>query len=279
MTLYPLVFHLFGLEITGYGIMLMIAFLMAGWVMDRELRRRAMNRDFASDVVVAALIGGIVGAKLWYVLLTGDPATILSRGGFVWYGGLAGGAAGVILVGWLKRVPIRFTMDLAAPALALGYAIGRVGCFVVEDDYGIPTHLPWAVKFPQGLPPTTAANLARFNVTIPPGTPPTQVLAVHPTELYEVAAMLFVFWILWRLRRNRYATGWLFGVYMILAGLERFLVEFVRAKDDRVLHGFTLAQLASVIVMLVGVALVRIWWRDDGFSAKGVESLAPRAPV
>jgi phosphatidylglycerol:prolipoprotein diacylglycerol transferase len=279
MTVYPFVFHIFGLEITGYGIMLMIAFLMAGWVMDKELRRRGLNRDFASDVVVAALIGGIVGAKLWYVALTGDPARILSRGGFVWYGGLAGGAIGVIFVGWLKRIPIRFTMDLTAPALAVGYAIGRVGCFLVEDDYGIPTHLPWGVKFPQGLPPTTAANLERFRVHIPAGTPPNQVLAVHPTELYEVAAMLFVFWILWRLRRNRHATGWLFGLYMVLAGIERFLVEFVRAKDDRILHGFTLAQAASVIVVIVGVVLLRRWWRDDGFSVADVESLVPPAPA
>lgn len=280
MTVYPLVFHLsffglFQLEITGYGIMLAIAFWLAGWVIDRELKRRDMNRNLASDIVVAALIGGVVGAKLWYVALTGDPHTLFSRGGFVWYGGLIGGTLGVLLVLWWKRIPVRFAMDLVAPALAVGYAVGRVGCFVVEDDYGLPSHLPWAMKFPEGLPPTTAANLQHFGAVIPPGTPPSQVLAVHPTELYEVAAMLVVFWILWRLRGHRHATGWLFGVYMVLAGIERFLVEFLRAKDDRVLHGFTIAQATSVAVILVGLALVRRWSEDDGFSAAGVAALEP----
>lgn len=91
--------------------------------------------------------------------------------------------------------------------------------------------------------------------------------------------MLFVFWILWRLRKNRHATGWLFGLYMVLAGIERFLVEFVRAKDDRILHGFTLAQAASVLVVIIGVVLLKRWWRDDGFSVADVESLTPPAPA
>jgi phosphatidylglycerol:prolipoprotein diacylglycerol transferase len=116
------------------------------------------------------------------------------------------------------------------------------------------------------MPPSTAQQLASWGVPIPPGVGPTEVLAVHPTQIYEVTAMLAVFWLLWRLRTHRHALGWRFAVYLGLAGLERFLVEFVRAKDDRFLGTFTLAQLASIGVILVGIALLVHWWRDDGYA-------------
>jgi phosphatidylglycerol:prolipoprotein diacylglycerol transferase len=128
MTIYPLKFVLGPLTITGYGIMMMVAFLMAGWAIQVDLRRRNMNEDYAADIVFAAVIGGIVGAKIWYVLLTGTWDALLSRGGFVWYGGFLGGVAGVLLSGWRRRIPARWTMELTAAPLALGYALGRVGC-------------------------------------------------------------------------------------------------------------------------------------------------------
>ncbi len=266
MTLYPLILQLGPLTITGYGLMMMAGFLLAGLAMQRELARRGLNEDYAADVVVAGVIGGIIGAKLWYVALTRDPAALLSRGGLVWYGGFIGGVIAVILNGWRRRVPLRLTSEIASPALALGYAIGRVGCFLVQDDYGMPTTLPWGVRFPRGLPPTTAGNLQQmFGASVPAGTPPYEVLAVHPTQLYETAAMLFAFWILWRLRAHRHAAGWLCGVYLMLAGTERFLVEFLRAKDDRFLGPFTVAQIASLALVLVGVALVAKWGKPDSF--------------
>jgi len=274
MTLYPLVFQLGPLTITGYGLMMMVAFLLAGWAMQRELRRRELNEDYAADVVVAAVLGGIIGAKIWYVILTRDPGALFSRGGLVWYGGFLGGVAAVMLNGWRRRVPLRFSMDLCGPALPLGYAIGRVGCFLIEDDYGMPTTLPWGVKFPKGLPPTTAGNLQQmFHAPVPPNTPPWQVLAVHPTQLYETTAMLFGFWLLWRMRAHRHAVGWLFGVYLIIAGVERFLVEFLRAKDDRVLGSFTIAQATSILLVLFGVILVTMWWKPDDFSLAPDSSL------
>jgi len=261
MTVYPLTFALGPLTITGYGLMMMVGFLVAGWTIQHQLRQRGLNEDYAGDIVVAAVIGGIVGAKLWYVVLTGDPSALLSRGGLVWYGGFLGGCAGVIIGGWMKKVPIRLTMDLVAPALAVGYGLGRVGCFMVQDDYGIPTNLPWAVRFPQGLPPSTAQNMHdQFGVPIPAGVNPTDVLAVHPTQLYEVTAMLFVFWLLWRIRNHRHGTGWLFGLYLLFGGIERFLVEFLRAKDDRFFGIFTVAQLTSLGLIVVGIAiLVHLW--------------------
>jgi phosphatidylglycerol:prolipoprotein diacylglycerol transferase len=259
MTIYPFIIHLGPLEVTGYGLMLMVAFLMGGWLMARQLRELDLKEEYAADVVAAAVVGGIIGAKLWYVALTRDPGALFSRGGLVWYGGFVGGALAVILNSWRLRVPLRWTMQLAAPALAASYALGRVGCFLVNDDYGGPSNLPWAVKFPNGSPPSTAANLHGFGVIVPPGVDPSTVLAVHPTQLYEVAAMLVIFAILWSLRKNGRPVGWLFGAYLVFAGIERFLVEILRAKDDRLLGPFTIAQLTSVILVVIGTTLLLIW--------------------
>src|SRR5213076_2093829 len=152
MTIYPLTFQLGPLTITGYGLMMMVAFLMAGWAIQVDLRRRGMNEDYAADIVFAAVVGGIVGAKIWYVLLTGEWDALFRRGGFVWYGGFLGGVAAVLGLGWWRRVPGRWAMELTAAPLALGYALGRVGCFLVNDDYGIPSTLPWAMTFRGGQP-------------------------------------------------------------------------------------------------------------------------------
>ena len=262
MTIYPLVLRIGGFEITGYGIMMMVAFLAGGWLVGLELRRRGFREEYATDMVAAAVIGGIVGAKLWYVALTQDLGSLLSRGGLVWYGGFIGGAAAVLINGWRLRVPARWTMQVGAPALAAAYALGRVGCFLVNDDYGRPTDLAWGMRFPQGLPPSTAANLqAQFGVPIPAGVDANAVLAVHPTQLYETAIMLAAFAVIWKLRTRPSATGWLFGLYLAFAGAERFLVEFVRAKDDRFLGPFTLAQLTSVGLVLIGGVLLARWNR------------------
>ncbi|MBM4186985.1 MAG: prolipoprotein diacylglyceryl transferase [Gemmatimonadetes bacterium] len=256
-TVYPLVFKIGSFEVTGFGILMMLAFVVSGWLVNLELRRKKWNEDFGGDIVVAAVIGGIIGAKLWYVALTGDPDALFSRGGLVWYGGFLGGVLAVIANGARRQVPIRITMHLAAPALAAAYAIGRVGCFVVGDDYGVPTTLPWGVKFPQGIPPTTAGNLATmFKVTIPAGTDPSTVLAVHPTQLYTVVAMIAVFMALWRWRLSNRPYGWLFGAFLVFMGIERFLVEMLRAKDDRFLGAFTIAQATSVPIVIVGLLLL-----------------------
>jgi len=259
-TVYPLNLHVGPLNITGYGVMMMVGFLMGGWLMDRELRRLEWNHDYAADLTVAAVIGGILGAKLWYVVATHDLGSLFSRGGLVWYGGFLGGVIAVLLNSWRLKVPLRWTLDLAAPALPAAYALGRIGCFLVGDDYGRPTTLPWGVKFPQGLPPTTADQLARnFGVSLPAGTPPDTLLAVHPTQLYEVVLMIGVFMVLWRLRNRGHATGWLFSIYLMLAGAERFLIEFVRAKEDRIGNGITVAQVVAIGLMMTGAVLYTRW--------------------
>ncbi len=268
MTVYPLIIHLGPLTITGFGLMVMSGYLMAGWAMQQELRRRQLDESYASDIVVATVIGGMLGAKLWYVALKQDPSALFSGSGFVWYGGFAGGFLAAYLNGRWRKVPTRFTMDLVAPALAMSHSLGRVGCYLVQDDYGLPTTLPWAMKFPEGSPPSTAYNLSAFGVPVAPGTDPTEVLAVHPTQLYEVAALMLMFWVLWRLRVHRHAVGWLFAVYLLLVSVERFLMEFLRAKDDRLLGTFTVAQAASVLVGMLGVALLIRWWREDDATRK-----------
>ena len=254
MTIYPFVLQLGPVEITGYGLMMMVAFLMGGWLIAIELKRRGLAEDYAADAVAAAVIGGIIGAKLWYVAVTQDMHALFSRGGLVWYGGFIGGTAAVILNGWRLKVPLRWTMQLVAPALPAAYALGRIGCFLVNDDYGRPTELPWAVKFPHGLPPSTAASMEQlFGIPVPPGTDPSTVLAVHPTQIYEAILMLAAFMWLWTLRKSDRPIGWIFGVYLVIAGVERFLIEILRAKDDRFLGPFTLAQLTSVILVAIGI--------------------------
>jgi len=275
MTVYPFAIHLGPLELTGYGLMMMVAFLMAGWAIQLDLRTRGLDEDYAADIIIAGVIGGLVGAKLWYVFLTGKSETLFQRGGFVWYGGFLGATAGILLNGWRRRVPPRFTAEICAAPLALGYALGRVGCFLVNDDYGIPTSLPWGMKFPNGLPPTTVGNLQALGVHFPSMTDPNILVAVHPTQIYETIAMLFVFWWLWRHRDHGHAIGWLFACYLVFGGLERFLVEFWRAKDDRFLGPFSLAQAMSVLLMLVG-GLLLLKWREPAGSQPLPESLRPK---
>ncbi len=256
MTIFPFVFNIGPVEITGYGLMMMVAFLMGGWLIALELKRRGLSEDYAADMIAAAVIGGIVGAKLWYVAVSQDAGALFSRGGLVWYGGFIGGTVAVILNGWRLKVPIRWTMHLAAPALPAAYALGRIGCFLVNDDYGRPTDLPWAVKFPMGLPPSTASSMEQlFGIPVPAGTDPSTVLAVHPTQIYEAILMLAAFMWIWSLRKGPRPIGWIFALYLIIAGVERFCIEILRAKDDRFLGPFTLAQLTSVILIAIGTWL------------------------
>lgn len=250
------------LTITSFGVMMALAFLAGYAVLRSELGRLDVDRDVAADMLLGALIGGIVGAKIYYVLLywertAADPiGMIFSRGGIVWYGGLIGGVIGVSWMVRRRGVRIPLAADAVAPGVALAYAIGRIGCFLVGDDYGRPTDSWVGIEFPRGLPPTTAGNLRRFGAEVDPGIPDTQLLAVHPTQLYETGISLIVFFVLWKLRRHPHRQGWLFGLWLAAAGAERLFIEFFRAKDDRFLGPFTLAQAISVLLVAAGVAVV-----------------------
>ncbi len=257
MTVYPFVIHIGSFTITGYGLMMMAAFLVSGWVFAARLRETGRSEELAWDAVMWAVIGGLLGAKLYYAVLTRDVASLFSRAGLVWYGGFIGGTLAVVAYLWWKKHPVAPIADAIAPALAAGYAVGRIGCFLVGDDYGRPTDVPWAMAFPQGSPPTIARVLVRdFGVALPPGTPGDQILAVHPTQLYEVALALLAFLLLWRIRAHARGAGWLFAVYLVLAGAARMFVEVFRAKDDRFFGPFTVAQVISIVLVAAGLALM-----------------------
>jgi phosphatidylglycerol:prolipoprotein diacylglycerol transferase len=258
MTVYPFIVHLGGFTVTGYGLMMMAGFLLGGWVYARELARRGLDTSIAWDTVVFAILGGLAGSKIYYAISVGRIEAVFTRGGLVWYGGFIGGTVAVFGYMLWRRLPIRVLLDAVSPSLAVGYLMGRVGCFLVNDDYGTPTSLPWGMAFPRGAPPSTAANLTnQFHLHLPAGTPPAQVLAVHPTQLYEIALTFVVLALLWRWRERRHASGWLFGVYLVLSSIERIVVEIFRAKDDRVLGPVSVAQLLSVGLVLVGVFLIQ----------------------
>jgi phosphatidylglycerol:prolipoprotein diacylglycerol transferase len=236
-----------------------------------------MDEELAGDVLMGAIIGGIVGAKIYYVLLNWpqtvqDPLGMLfSRAGLVWYGGFIGGAIGVIIAIRRRGATVPVLADVCAPALALAYAVGRTGCFLVGDDYGRPTDSWVGIAFPNGSPPSTAGNLRRmFGVEVPASIPDSAVLAVHPTQLYEIGMSLLIFALLWRLRREPWKAGRLFALWLALAGIERLVVEFFRAKDDRFFGFLTLAQVISIgLILFGGWLFVRLGSPSAGESSPG----------
>lgn len=263
----PIVHHPFnfgvgGFNFTGFGIAVLLAFLIAQIVSERELARRGhdVEAKAVSDVLFAALLGTIIGAKLYYVtIVTHDWHDLWSRGGFVFWGGFMGSVVLCFLTIRLKRLSFVRFADVAGIAIAAGYAVGRTGCWAVGDDYGKPYTGPLAVAFPQGAPPSTVAEMQRtFHVQFPPGTDPQSVVSVYPTQLLEVVLGLVMFGILWRMRDHDHAEGWLFGVWCIFAGIERFIIEFFRAKDDRFtgLGGLSSAQAIAIGIVVVGVAIM-----------------------
>jgi phosphatidylglycerol:prolipoprotein diacylglycerol transferase len=256
---HPFQFDIGPIPLTGFGIAVVMAFVIAQVIGQHEMQRRGYNPDPIADLVLGAVIGGLLGAKLYFVVVLGNWDALLSRAGFVFWGGFIGGAIGVLLVARFKKLPLWRTLEVSAAALAAAYAVGRTGCWAVGDDYGQPWQGPLAVQFPEGIPPTTAGIMQReFNVAFPTGTDPNAVIAVHPTQLYETAMGMVMFFLLWRLRHHRHAEGWLFGVWAVLAGVERFLVEFVRVKDDITPLGLTTAQLVALGAIALGVTLLYV---------------------
>ena len=236
--IYPVLFRIGTFEITSFGVLVAIGALLGLWVFGRELRRTGLPAS-ASDAAIAGVIGGMVGAKLlWVAEHAGEEPLldlVLSRGGMSWFGGFAGGLLAGVLVMIRKRIPILPALAAAAPALAVGHAVGRIGCFLVGDDYGRPTDLPWGVAFPEGLPPTA--------------------VPVHPTQIYEALALVPVAWLLFRWRAGRRPDRFVIGAYLILAGSIRFAIEFVRINEP-VLGVLTVAHLASLVAALFGALLL-----------------------
>ena len=238
--MYPYI-HLGPITIGTFGLMLWLAAVCAGYVLHLNFRRYNVQAD-AISVVAFTTVLGVVGAKLWHVfedpatLFHYPAATLFDRAGFAWYGGLIAGILTLMWQGRSAKMGGLGMLDLAAPAAAVGYGVGRIGCLTSGDgDYGIPTRLPWGMSFPHGLVPT--------------------VQRVHPTPIYELIAALIIALMLWK--RSRRATGEITGEYLVLSGLARFLVEFIRI-NPRIYLGMSNAQIASLGSMVVGVLLI-LW--------------------
>jgi phosphatidylglycerol---prolipoprotein diacylglyceryl transferase len=237
------------LELKTFGLMFALGFLAAGAVIARRFDELGKPVDWAYEMTFAALAGGILGARVYYLLQNWSDVSddvlgnIFSGSGLVWYGGAIGGALAVFAWAWWRGFLSLALLDLAAAPLALGYAIGRVGCQLSGDgDYGKASDLPWAMSYPDGTVPTDDQ--------------------VHPTPVYETLAMGLIAWLLWQWR-DRFRPGVLFATYLVLSGLERLLVEFVRRNEDTV-AGLTTPQVESLVLMAVGAVWIAAVSRRPG---------------
>jgi phosphatidylglycerol:prolipoprotein diacylglycerol transferase len=251
--------HLAGLSIKTFGVMFALGFLAAGAIVVRRLRELDKPPDWAYELVGASLLGGLVGSRLYYVVQHWSTArhdlvgSLFSGSGLVWYGGAIGGALFVLGWAWWRGFLGLVLLDVACIPLAMGYAIGRIGCQLSGDgDYGKPWHGPWAMAYPHGTVPTTAT--------------------VQPTPIYETLAMGLVALWLWQMR-ERFRPGALFAFYLALAGAERFLVEFLR-RNSRVVAGLTAPQLESLVLVAVGIVWLWLLTRRGGLARPGATGRA-----
>ena len=256
--MYPILFHFGSFPISSFGVMMVIAFLLGNYLLRIDVVAEGYDAIIADDIIFRAAIGGILGAKVYYLIEnipTGQAADNINGliniiagiftlngerialgiqnfgAGLVFLGGLVGGMAAVSWYIYRKNLNWFKIADLAAPFLVLGHGIGRIGCFLVGDDYGIPTNLPWAIAFPNGLPPTN--------------------IAVHPTQLYEMSAYFIIFFYLRYRKRNQTFSGEIIFEYLFLGGISRFMVEFIRTNTKYIL-GLSGAQYLSILMMAIG---------------------------
>ncbi|MEK7395770.1 MAG: prolipoprotein diacylglyceryl transferase [Candidatus Poribacteria bacterium] len=241
--MFPVLLEMGVIKVYSYGLMLALGFIVSGVILRREYKRIGLSADLGDTVIIAALLGGIFGAKV-YSVIEGireyglvSLKDFFSGAGLVWYGGLIGGTIAVVIGIKLKRLPILPIIDIVAPALLLGYSFGRMGCFLSGDgDYGPPSGLPWAMAFPNGTVPT--------------------IERVHPTPIYEIIMCLIAFAYLWRIRKKTRGPGWMFGMFLILSGIERIIAEFWRLTARIAFDFITVAQITGVITIVIGIYLI-----------------------
>lgn len=240
--MYPFLFEIGSFRLPTFGLMVALGFLAALWVLQRELPRRGFDEELGSSIITAGMIGGLVGAKVYFVLFEMPGATwgetfaaLFSGSGLTWYGGFVVAAIAIYAMMQKRGVPFLPVADACGMGLAIGYAIGRIGCQLAGDgDYGVPTDLPWGMAYPDGVVPTLEK--------------------VHPAPVYETLLGLAIFAVLWRLRQRFTTPGTLFCLYLVLAGSARFGVEIIRL-NPHVLWGLSAAQLISLVMIAGGIAL------------------------
>ncbi|MGE5216046.1 MAG: prolipoprotein diacylglyceryl transferase [Chloroflexota bacterium] len=251
--MYPILFKFGPITIYSFGVFMALAALSAAWVVHAELKRLGYDPDLASTMIFAAAVGGLVGARLlfiveeWSNFLAAPLSFIFTGAGFTWYGGLLGGTIAVSWVVKKNKIPWLVGADIAGPALAIAYGVGRIGCHVAGDgDWGTVTDMPWGVAY-------TNAIVGWVNpytgVPYPPG------VRVHPTPIYEFLQGVVIFSILWSMRKKGYAPGTLAWIYLVLAGLARFTIEFWRINPD-LGWGLSEAQWLSLAIIALGLFLL-----------------------
>ena len=237
--MHPLLFRIGNFEITSFGAMLAVATIVGLLILQREARRTNLPESVL-DAGLMGVIGGLIGAKVFWTVEHASTAPIsdllFSRGGLSWYGGLIGGIGSGLVLIWVRRWPLIAILAAATPALAFGQLLGRIGCFLVGDDYGWPTSLPWGVAFPEGLPPTT--------------------VPVHPTQLYEAVGLGIIGALLIHWRRAGVSDGAVLGRYLVMVAALRFAIEFVRVHDAIAL-GLAPAHWLSILVAMIGIGVLR----------------------
>ncbi|MGA2625051.1 MAG: prolipoprotein diacylglyceryl transferase [Bacteroidota bacterium] len=270
--MYPRLFTIGPFTVYSFGLMLGIGFIVASALLTSELKRKGLEPALGSTITLIAVVFGVAGSKILYLIESWDyfvraPFEMaFSAGGLTWYGGFILATAVIWLYVRTKGIPFLKICDAAAPGLMIGYGIARIGCHLAGDgDYGIPTSLPWGTVYSNGTYPPSAAFrdfpeiVQKYGVHgVVPDTIP-----VHPAPMYEFLMACGLFFVLWKLRTKNTPDGTLFVIYLILAGLARFLVEFIRL-NPRIAFGLSEAQLISVFLVLVGIIGLRVLLHSRG---------------
>jgi len=258
----------FHLAIYSYGLMLVMAFYTCYALLFKEMKRLNYNEKIASDIVTSAALGGIIGSKIYYLIenidrVIVDPfGMIFSGAGLVFLGGLMGGTIGVTIVLRKNSLPWLQFADIIAPLLIIGYSIGRIGCFLVGDDYGLPTKSIFGMSFKNGAPPTTYESIAyNYPWLDISNWNPGDIIKVFPTQIIESIVGFGIFLFLWNKRDKVIIKGSLFFTYLVIAGMERFFIEFIRLNPKYIwiindIIGFSGAQVISIIMITIGVYML-----------------------
>ncbi len=255
----PILLRIGPITIYSYGFMVAMAFIVGGWLVTSEFKLRGYSPELASSLVLWVAIASFAGARLndildnWPAYAADPKRMIFSSTGFVFYGGLIGGLLTAIVFARRFRIPWLTLADMCAPAMALGHAIGRQGCQISGDgDWGTPSTLPWAMAYPKAIVGWNEWTVLTLdNHYLVSGFYPD--VRVHPTPIYESLLYIAVFLVLWRMRKGTPVEGRVFYVFLMLYGMSRFLVEFLRI-NPRVLFGLSEAQLVSLVMMIAGGA-------------------------
>lgn len=261
----PRLFQIGPFTVYGYGLMLAIGFLVASYLLASEFKRKKLDPNLANNVTIIALLAGVAGSKIFYLIenlpsFFADPIGMtFNPGGLTFYGGLLLAAFSIYLYGKKKGINFFVIADAVAPGLIIAYGIGRIGCHLAGDgDYGFPTTLPWGTDYSKGtFPPSVAfRDFPEITSKFPHGIVP-DTIPCHPTPIYEFLICLLIFWFLWHIRKKITQTGKLFMIYLILAGIERFAIEFLRL-NPRIVFGLTEAQLLAIVLIVIGILG---WWK------------------